>query len=260
MKKDSLIVSSHFREDVSWLDDSDFPYLVVSKGDDIPQVRNYSIIPNRGLEFGSYIWYLLSHWDNLPEKIAFVHGHRDAYHQQFPIDQSIRNLCEAEFASLNGEFSLAIHRLDGEHPWFSRNFRSMWDFLGLNSVCSSPSVAAIQPSTQCVISRNILKSRGRSFWERIFYSIMSHEAHYHLALVMEVAWPIIFGMNPENNPFVVDEFRSFFDRKNLSVFIAHPKEVWHSSMPNTVKFEVPESRESWVSSCINFSQEFAKVY
>ena len=264
MNGDSLpdlkIVSSHYKEDVSWLDDNEYPYLVVSKGDEIPKVRNFLKIPNRGLEFGSYIWYLLSHWDHLPERIAFIHGHRDSYHQQFLTDQSVSLFAASEFACLNGHLSCAIHRLDGVHPWFGQDFREMWNFMGLNSVCLAPSIASMQPSTQSVVSKNLIRSRGRAFWERIFHCLMVHEAHRHLALVMEIAWPMIFGANSNDGPLGADEFFSFFDQRNLSVLIAHPKEVWHSLMPNTVKFAVPDSKKSWISLCMKIFEESAKVY
>lgn len=251
------IVSSHFGEDVSWLDSSEFSYLVVSKGHEIPRVRDFVTIDNRGLEFGSYLWYILNYWDDLPDRIAFIHGHLNSYHQQHSVDQQIRNLADSDFAFLNGSFSLALHRFDLNHPWFGWNFGAMWNFLGLDSIRAAPLVASTIPGTQSIISRDLIKSRGKFFWERIL-NCMHHESHYHLALVMEIAWPTIFGLGEES--FSVDEFRSFFDQKNLSVLIAHPKETWNSSMPNTVKFDVPESRDSWISCCMGIFQEFAKVY
>ena len=251
------IVSSHFEEDVSWLENSGFPYLVISKGSKTPSVQNFVNIPNRGLEFGSYVWYILNHWDYIPDSVAFIHGHRESYHQQRPVDQCIIDHARSNFAFLNGEFSFAIHSFHGDHPWFGRSFAAMWNFLGLDSVCSAPLVAPTVPGTQTLISRDLIKSRGKAFWERIS-NCMLHESHYHLALVMEIAWPMIFGFGEES--FSVDEFRSFFDQKNLSVLIAHPKEAWNSSMPNTVKFDVPESRDSWISCCMGIFQEFAKVY
>lgn len=254
------VVSSHFKEDVSWLQHLSFPYLVVSKGEENPNVRNFAVVPNRGLEFGSYLWYLLNDWDNLPEKIAFIHGHRDSYHQQYLIPDALKIFEKSEFAGLNGELSFAMHRLDGEHPWFNRHFPTMWKFLGLDYVRSVPKIAIFQPSTQCVISRNLLKSRGKLFWEKLFNALTSHEAHRHLSLVLEIAWPLIFGMNPENNPYVVEEFRYFFEQRRLPVLIAHPKEAWNSSMSNTVKFDVPDSRKSWISTCSEIFQEFSKVY
>lgn len=251
-----MIVSSHFKEDVSWLEDFELPYLVVSKGHEYPNVRNFCVIPNRGLEFGSYVWYLLNNWDHLPERVLFVHGHLNSYHQQMPMDESIRIFSTSGFASLNGDFSLAIHRLRGEHPWFGLNFVEMWRFLGLDFARPCPDVCAIPPCTQSLVSRDLILSFGKPFWDRIFQSLMSHDAHYHLALVMEIAWPTIFGFN--SSP--IEEFHSFFDDRGLSILIAHPKEAWNSSMPSTVKFDVPDSRDSWISCCMEIFRNSAKVY
>lgn len=250
-----MIVSSHFNEDVSWLNGLGHPYWVVSKGQNRPSVKNFNTIPNRGLEFSSYLWFLLNNWDNLPERIAFIHGHKDSYHQQHSMDHALRNLKNSDFSYLNGDFSLAIHRLDSSHPWFNGHFFEMWSYLGLDSVYAPPDHALIRPSTQCLIARDFLKSRGRRFWEHIFNCLMSHESHYHLALVLEIAWPFIFNLLPQNQHF--QEFTSFFERQNLSILIAHPKEAWNSSMNNKVIFEVPESRIAWVSRCMEI---FSKVY
>lgn len=252
------IISSHFREDVSWLDDSGFPYLVVSKGEKVPQVRNFVTIPNRGSEFGSYVWYILNDWECLPDRVAFIHGHSDAYHQQRTILEAIMLHENSEFAGLNGDLSVAMHRFDTRHPWLGDRFSEMWNFMGLDSVRPAPSVAATQPGTQFVVSREFLKARGRNFWANIFRALMDHEGHYYLGIVLEVAWPMIFGGHPEDNPYVVDEFRYFFDREDLSVLIAHPKEAWHSGMKNTAIFDVPASKDAWISLCMEIFKNSLK--
>jgi hypothetical protein len=249
-----MIVSSHFNEDVSWLEKFGYPYWVVSKSKVHPRVNNFNTIPNQGLEFSSYLWFLLNNWDNLPDSIAFIHGHKDSYHQQESMDFVLKNLIKSDFCYLNGDFSVAIHCLNAKHPWFNQYFSEMWSYLGLDSVCSAPNFAIVKPSTQCLISRDFLKSRGRQFWERIFSCLMSHQSHYQLALVLEIAWPFIFDTHPDHQQF--QKFKSFFDREDLSILIAHPKEAWNSSMKIKVMFDVPESRSMWVSHCIEIFSKF----
>lgn len=256
---DPFVVSSHFKDDVAWLEDSGFSYLVVSKGHEVARVRNLAVVPNRGMEFGSYIWYVLNYWDRLPDKIAFIHGHISSYHQQHPTDDAIKIFGGADFAPLNGDFSAAIHRLNGDHPWFGRHFSDMWDFIGLNYVRPAPKVATIQPGTQTVVSRGLIESVGRPFWDKAFHRMVGHDAHRMLALVMEIAWPMIFGHDPEDNPHSVEEFRSFFELEDISILIANPEMAWNSSMNNSVAFGRQDSKKGWISSCMDAFRNYSKV-
>jgi len=257
---DLFVVSSHFKEDVSWLDKSGFSYLVVSKGQEPAGVKNFVLVPNRGMEFGSYIWYLLNFWDSLPEKMAFVHGHMHSYHQQTPIDEAIKKCGNSDFFPLNGDLSSAIHRLSENHPWFGRNFPDMWNFLGLDHIRPAPHLVAIQPGTQTVVSRNLVKSLGKRFWGGVFRRIVEHESHRMLALVMEVAWPMIFGKNPEDNEWAIPGFMSFSQNCGVSVLIANPGLVWNSSMNHTVSFDPPGTRDEWISRCLLAFENYSKVH
>lgn len=254
---DVWLVSSHFKEDVSWLSRSGVPFVVVSKGEEKPNVAEFHCVPNRGAEFGSYVWFVLNYWDNLPDKVAFVHGHETAYHQQFSILESLALFGDREFHGLNGDFSVAMHRLDREHVWFGDHFPQMWNYLGLSSVSPPPLAAVIQPGTQSVVSRELIMRRGRSFWENIMSALLSHPRHYHLALVLEIAWQMIFGVGSVNPSCRVLEFEQFFVLRNLSVLIAHPGRAWNSLMGPVVNFEPPPTKGEWVFRCLEIFRRFS---
>lgn len=256
-----FVVSSHFNEDVSWLKYSGFPHFVVSKGECIPSVEHFFSIPNRGAEFSSYLWFILNFWDDLPSKIAFVHGHEDSYHQQYTIPVALKIFRDCDFSGINGEMCLAMHRFDVRHPWFGDKFSEAWNFLGLDAVCPPPLFAAIQPGTQSVVSKDLIIAKGRHFYERLFNVLMSHGDHYFLALVLEIAWQVIFEVPPENPSLLSDEFREVFDRDSLSVLIAHPNQVWHSDMDFVVFFERnTHCVSTWVSRCLEAMEKYSKVY
>lgn len=256
-RNDLWIVSSHFKEDVSWLNNSGFPFVVVSKGEELPNVREFHAVPNRGCEFGSYIWFILNYWDRLPERVAFVHGHETSYHQQLPVLEAIDIFRNREFCGLNGEFSVAMHRLDHDHVWFGPHFSDMWKMLGLGCVSAPPTMVAMQPGTQCVVSRDLIRLRGRNFWEGVFSVLMMHEHHYHFALVLEIAWHMIFGNSPIDPSCLVDEFNHFFGSRELSALMAHPGRAWNSRMGPVVEFHAPECRMEWISTCMEIFRRFS---
>ena len=91
MSEEILIVSSHYDEDLSWLYKSKYPVVVVSKNEaalDSKFFLKVHSLPNKGREFASYLWFICNYWDNLPSKVAFIHGHESSSHQLYEILKS----------------------------------------------------------------------------------------------------------------------------------------------------------------------------
>lgn len=255
-----LIVSSHFKEDVSWLAKTNFDYLIVSKSENIKNSDKIKIIPNKGNEFGSYLWFIVNYWDEMPEKIAFIHGHENSYHQQYSMPEALFKYKDSDiFCGLNGEFCTAIHNLKNNHPWFQENFFDIWKFLGLDYIAPAPSKAVIQPGTQTIITKDNIKSINKKFYNKIFDIIMSHDDSYLFCLALEVAWQIIFTKNAINNHQYIEEFDSFFESKNLSILIAQPQIVWNSKTENLIEFDFCDSKEDWVLKCMYLMERFTNV-
>jgi hypothetical protein len=80
------ICSSHYREDLEWLKKSKFPVTVIGHEGESPHDFQGFTIPNIGCELTSYLFFILKRWDSLPEWTAFIHGHKDAWHQKAQID------------------------------------------------------------------------------------------------------------------------------------------------------------------------------
>ena len=79
-----VIVTSHWKEDLNWLKKSKYPVVLIDhEGSDVPAIKPTTIIPNRGNEASSYIRYILDNWEDLPEYVAFIHGHEMSRHQKY---------------------------------------------------------------------------------------------------------------------------------------------------------------------------------
>jgi hypothetical protein len=82
-----MIVVSHFNEDLDWLDlfiGEQIPHIVYTRFND--SLARHNIRINKGREAVAYLRYIVDNYSNLPSSIAFVHGHRTAWHQQNPPD------------------------------------------------------------------------------------------------------------------------------------------------------------------------------
>jgi hypothetical protein len=85
MQKKLTIVSSHFNEELSWLvNQTDFDYRIYTKNIEgceyIDRSKIFECV-NVGMEASSYISYIIDNYENLPDYVAFVHGHEESYHQ-----------------------------------------------------------------------------------------------------------------------------------------------------------------------------------
>lgn len=80
------ICTCHYKYDIEWLKKSPWPVTVVHKdgGDEFDRDHfvNTWTIPNVGLEVTSYLYFIIKRWDSLPDRVVFLHGHEDSYHQK----------------------------------------------------------------------------------------------------------------------------------------------------------------------------------
>jgi Protein of unknown function (DUF3431) len=80
-----VIVTAHWKEDLTWLKESIWKVIVCDKeGADpvsIPSDES-CLCPNIGRESSSYLKYIVTHYDHLAPFTAFIHGHEQAWHQR----------------------------------------------------------------------------------------------------------------------------------------------------------------------------------
>ena len=65
-------------EDLSWLRLQPFDYVIMTKMSPLGGIHNLPF--NRGSEASSYLQFILVHWDHLPERMVFMHGHWHSWH------------------------------------------------------------------------------------------------------------------------------------------------------------------------------------
>jgi hypothetical protein len=81
------VIIAHYNENLDWCTNLKYPYQIISK-QGIPT----EIIPNKGNEASSYLYYIIEIYDNLSDYTIFIHGHRTDWHHTENIDERINNL------------------------------------------------------------------------------------------------------------------------------------------------------------------------
>ena len=103
-----IIVTSHFKENLDWLKAAKVPVHVCHKEggaefDRSVATGGVTVLPNTGHEAGAYLGFIIKYYDNLPQHVAFIHGHQTAWHQSHDLLDWIHraNFRDHAYISLN---------------------------------------------------------------------------------------------------------------------------------------------------------------
>jgi hypothetical protein len=236
-RDDLVIVSSHYKEDIEWLKRSKWPVIICDKpgGSEtsFDSDPTCTLNENRGREASSYLKYIIENYDNLPNKIAFIHGHEDADHQRYPrgILQAIEDARsdEFDFISLNNWIHLkkdtgsqpqlpnhpTSHEF-GDHPKIYEEMRNNWDtvfrpFLGIDI----PQYFRFQSCAQFIVTRRAIHRHPNSVYQKLYDFIMEPGSDdWARGVVLEFTWHMIFteqGHDICNDPSDISMYESCND-------------------------------------------------
>lgn len=103
------IIIAHYNEDLSWADNLQFPFQVISKKT-IPEETP----PNKGHEVSAYLEYIIKNYNNLTDISVFLHGHRSSWHN-VDVDSYLNN--EELFVRDYYNINLIASPRNGESLW-----------------------------------------------------------------------------------------------------------------------------------------------
>jgi|LauGreDrversion4_2_1035121.scaffolds.fasta_scaffold02312_13 hypothetical protein len=172
-----FIVSSHFREDLNWLiNQSDYDYIIYSKNTEANSILNLNndklrIIENRGMEATSYLNYIIDFYENLPEFVAFCHGHENAWHQYDTLLNMIKKYnFKDDYFTLNNPYyrnclyencPQEISYPEEKRAW--NQIKSVKDELLLEM----PSKIEITMGAQFIVTKQSILRNKKSFYENL---------------------------------------------------------------------------------------------
>ncbi|KAF2083794.1 hypothetical protein K490DRAFT_10895, partial [Saccharata proteae CBS 121410] len=104
-KAGAIVAAARATEDITWMDDlstkwTPFPYNVDAWFPS-PHLR---IPTNKGHEAMVYLTFIIDHWDDLPPRTIFVHGHRKSWHQ----DDILKLVNHLQFPALESEGYISL--------------------------------------------------------------------------------------------------------------------------------------------------------
>lgn len=212
-KKSHLtIVTAHHKENLDWLKKSKRDVVVCDKAGADP--INFDSNPkcsmeiNRGREASSYLKYIIEHYDSLPNYVAFIHGHEEAWHQSGNILDIINRARKEKYTyiSLNNRIDLKCENFPDElhagetgdlgtrHPAF-RLLMKKWDtiFEPILKI-PKPNYFRFKCCAQFIVSRETILTHTKEEYQKLYdFAIDPSESDFVTGMALEFIWHILFG-------------------------------------------------------------------
>jgi len=220
-----VIVSAHYNEDLNWLKNSKYPVIICDKPTaspmDFEANDSCSIDINLGREASSFLMYIINNYNNLPDFIAFIHGHEHTFHQKHPygILRAIETarLDKYEYISLNVLIQSIIYQ---EGLEFERNkpridyvsdiahilMKDIWPIIYEPELgYSFPETLRYHRSAQFIVSRNKILAHPIEFYKKLYDFVIDPQSFlpnsnyndFNSSCTLEFSWHMIFGLSPD---------------------------------------------------------------
>ncbi|KAK3285907.1 hypothetical protein CYMTET_6505 [Cymbomonas tetramitiformis] len=223
----AVVVVSSFgqppRVPLAWLRDQPYPVFVSTKA---PGFGYHSEAwGNRGDEVSAYLHFILRFWDVLPERMLFIHGHDEAWHQQgYGMQYILRNVCleNLTYANLNAFPAEAQPGKGGWINFFKANTSLMQFAEAQFSLKSLDFASYDRCCSQFAVHRDAIRSSPKWVYEKLLEltvnsAVKDLSCHaYHKATGMggkdtcyewdvdkhffEEIWHHLFGVREVNQP------------------------------------------------------------
>lgn len=188
------IVIAHYNEDISYLDNIQYPFTLISTHS-IPK----ETFPNKGNEAGTYLKYIIDNYNNLPDYIAFLHGHNTASHRNTP---SAILLNSTKFDTDYKSFNPVFYELS-DNTWlnypYSKAINSFLhiidaDILSLKSIY-------ISPNAEFYVSKKAIHNNSYIDYILLYYNlqILDRVCGHDFGIICEQLWGYIFTKDLYSN-------------------------------------------------------------
>lgn len=182
------ICTCHYKEDLNWLKQSEFPVTVVQKEGGVQHpFTNVINLPNIGIEVSAYLAFIITRYNDLPEYTAFIHGHETTYHQQGERNflDMIRtaNIKKYDFIPLNNMWRTMI-----SESCLNEKTKELSEKIGV----FFPELIIFEMGSQFITSKKAILSRPRLFYEYLMNFTMNEPSSIDMGLLFEPLWHCIF--------------------------------------------------------------------
>ena len=237
----TAVVVAHYNENLDWCTSlqNEYNIVIYSKTD-----RKYNFIDiNKGQEVAMYIKYFIDNYNNLPDKILFLHGHQMAYHQDHTSDYIIKNvnwdLNDYFSVGRRGhyeELSSSSENSEGAFNWVKDNW-----YIFQNKLEFPKDGLFFYPNGQFVVSKECITQYEQSFWFNLYKWLLTTNIEDRItSRIFEYVWNYIFTKSTHekiiDDIFIKKHFKQL--TKSLINFYMHENMIYVNTNVNVGKCKI----------------------
>jgi len=185
-----IVVAMSSTSGLNWLQQQPFPFVVMTKGAPAGTPNNLEI--NRGREVPSYAQFIVEHYDNLPKKMVFAHGHETSWHlKNMTALLYVLDVDSYEYVGLSSGFI--------RHPGFCgvpayvEGIQRFFNTSGLADFTGTSPSDCHQLEMMCcatfLVTRERILARPKAFWDLLLKYSYENDVGYS----MEWSWHFVMG-------------------------------------------------------------------
>jgi hypothetical protein len=162
----NAVVITHYKENIDWVKNinPDVSIYVYSKSD--TRFIYYPVI--QGNDTNGYLKFIIDNYNKLPDKILFLHGHRNNWHQDYDADF----ICNHVNWELDDYFSVnkretyqEISMISPPHARPYNLIKNYWNEIFGNEMIL-PDKFTMYGSSQFVVSKSLILHHSRDFYSK----------------------------------------------------------------------------------------------
>ncbi|WP_415713441.1 DUF3431 domain-containing protein [Maridesulfovibrio sp.] len=218
VRPDVEIVVARYKEDVSWLDETDFPAVIYDKGGDLVEMgdKRSILLPNIGREAHTYFYHILKKYPNFPEYTIFLQGDPFFHMDKLTVEEFF-DLADEKMAKKVkffgfAWFKLRCDRLGRPHEMNDPAKKGKWKGWGkdipvgdvfekLFKRTSPEQFIANAPTGNFIVAKERILARPRSFYENALQLVLDDpQDENNTGHAFERLWQIIFNGSTRINP------------------------------------------------------------
>jgi hypothetical protein len=166
---------------LSWLEQVIYPFTVYNKGDELP--FPHTPLVNAGREADSYLWYIIDHYDTLPDFVVFCQGNPFDHCPDFFIQYQ-----KEEFTFLGTSIE---ENLTGV-PFDPLLGHTMLDVLQELNVPQTQEGFTFSRGAQYIVPKEMILDKSYDFWKQSLALIHRTQRG---AWAFERLWPTLFSFH-----------------------------------------------------------------
>lgn len=221
------VVTSHWSEDIRWLQASWPSHTVCDKTDNPNFLATGAChTVNHGREASAYLKFIVLHYDSLPAThLAFIHGHNTALHQwpyymsmhqRLQIVERVLQRRNVQFMGLNN--IMRPRSCLQFEDWSSDTFAAFWKACMQDVFGKPPNVLKYDYCAQFVVSAQRICNLPKHFYARLLDFVLDNRYDsWVVGYCLETTWHIIFGNN--HYPVITDPAFNVLAWSEAGVFI-----------------------------------------